>query len=356
MSRRTTLSIEGDGFLINGNPTHAGRVWNGMKIEGLLFNSRMVQGIFDDLDPDTRSMWNYPDGPWDAERNTREFVAAMPDWHARGLLSFTICLQGGSPQGYSKEQPWHNSAFRGDGSLREDYMRRLEHILDRADELGMIAILGLFYQAQDQRVATEADVIRGVENAIDWIVERRYANVMIEIGNEVDHSGFTHEIIRHERTHELIRLVQERSHGRIASPAGRLLVSASMGARGIPPENITEAADFLLIHGNGVDDPDDIRKMVEGCRAVETYRGQPIVFNEDDHFAFDAEDNHMVAAISRGASWGYFDWRMPGESFDDGYQSVPVNWSISSERKRGFFRLLSEITGSESGRGAGEGD
>jgi hypothetical protein len=45
------------------------------------------------------------------------------------------------------------------------------------------------------------------------------------------------------------------------------------------------------------------------------------------------------------ASWGYFDFRMKGEGFDDGYQSVPVNWSAMSERKKGFFRLLSEITG-----------
>jgi hypothetical protein len=36
---------------------------------------------------------------------------------------------------------------------------------------------------------------------------------------------------------------------------------------------------------------------------------------------------------------------MKGEAFDDGYQSVPVNWGISSARKRGFFNLLSEITG-----------
>jgi hypothetical protein len=36
---------------------------------------------------------------------------------------------------------------------------------------------------------------------------------------------------------------------------------------------------------------------------------------------------------------------MKGESFDEGYQSVPVNWRISSERKRGFFKLLREMTG-----------
>ena len=35
------------------------------------------------------------------------------------------------------------------------------------------------------------------------------------------------------------------------------------------------------------------------------------------------------------------------EGFDEGYQSVPVNWGISSNRKRGFFTLLAEMTGGE---------
>ncbi len=71
----------------------------------------------------------------------------------------------------------------------------------------------------------------------------------------------------------------------------------------------------------------------------------PIVFNEDDHFDFDRPANNLAAAVEAYASWGYFDYRMKGEGFDDGFQSVPVNWKISSPRKRKFFQRLSEITG-----------
>src|SRR5687767_9286271 len=52
--RKTVVSIHGDAFHINGQPTYAGRTWQGKRIEGLLLNSRMVQGIFDDLNPMTR--------------------------------------------------------------------------------------------------------------------------------------------------------------------------------------------------------------------------------------------------------------------------------------------------------------
>ena len=97
-TRRTDVSIRGDAFYINGRLTYAGRTFNGKRIEGLLMNIRVVQGIFDDLNPETASRWVYPDTKrWDPERNTKEFVAAMPDWKSHGVLAFTINLQGGSP-------------------------------------------------------------------------------------------------------------------------------------------------------------------------------------------------------------------------------------------------------------------
>lgn len=343
--RQTAIAIEGQSFLINGKPTYAGRSYNGMKIEGLLLNARLVQGIFDDRNPATRDLWKYPDGPWDAQRNTREFLAMMPTWRKMGLLSFTINLQGGSPQGYSANQPWHNSAFDPDGALRADYMQRLESILDTADELGMAPIVGFFYFGQEPRFDDEQAVVRAAENATDWLLAKGYTNVLVEIANECDVARYKHAIVKPARAHELIKLVQDRSKGKVKSPAGRLLVSTSYGGGSIPRENVAAAADFLLIHGNGVGDPKRIRAMVDACRALKAYHGQPILINEDDHFDFDKPDNNFIAAVSKYASWGYFDYRMKGEGFDEGYQSVPTNWGTSSARKRGFFKLLAEMAG-----------
>ena len=90
----TRVSIVGEAFHINGQPTYAGRTWNGKRIEGLLFNSRVVQATFDDLNPETRDLWAYPDTKvWDADRNLREFLAAMPEWRKHGLLAITVNLQ-----------------------------------------------------------------------------------------------------------------------------------------------------------------------------------------------------------------------------------------------------------------------
>lgn len=337
---KTKVEIRKDRFFINGQPTYKGRSFRGHKIEGLLMNSRMVQGIFDDKNPATVSKWAYPDTKkWDAERNVNEFLAAMPLWRRHGLLSFTINLQGGSPEGYSKAQPWFTSGIAPDGTLHPDFMARLKRILDRANQLGMVPIVGYFYFGQDQALKDEAAVRNAVVNATNWLLDQDYRNILVEVDNETNVKAYDHEILKPARVHELIQLVRSMNRkGR------RLLTGTSYGGNAIPEANVVKASDFLLIHGNGVKDPKRIAEMVKLSRAVEGYRPMPILFNEDDHFDFDKPENNMMSAISQYASWGYFD---PGASdYSDGYQCPPVNWGINSERKKAFFSFLRDVTGS----------
>ncbi len=344
----TVISIANGGFAVNGAPTYPGRSWQGHRIEGLLFNSRMANAIADDENPFTRGAWSYADGDWDAERSTREFIAALPSYRAHGLLGVCLNLQGGSPQGYSWNQPWKIGGFAPDGALKPAWAARLEKVIAACDRLGMVVVLGLFYGKQSGTLKDEAAVKAAVVNTVDWLVERGATNVLIEIGNEVDLEGvFAHPIIAAARCHELIDLAKKRGQG-------RLLVSTSLLALEAPPSAILATADFLLPHGNRIHgplgatqpSPHGIRLQVTNWRAAAGYRGQPIVYNEDDHFEFDKPDNHFVAAVESGASWGFFDYRMSRERFEDGFQSLPVDWTISSRCKRAFFGLLKEITGS----------
>jgi hypothetical protein len=342
----TIISIAYGGFAINGTPTYAGRSWKGHRIEGLLFNSRMANAIVDDENPATRGTWAYADGEWDAERSTHEFIASLPAYRAHGLLAVCLNLQGGSPQGYSWHQPWKISGFTADGAPKAAWLARLERVIAACDALGMAVILGLFYGKQSGTLKDESAVKAAVTAVVDWLIARGATNVLLEIGNEVDLPLFAHDIIGAARCHELITLAKKRS-------AGRLLVSTSLVTLRSPPAAILDVADFLLPHGNPVYGPDGpfqpsphgIRLQVARWRAAAGYRGQPIVYNEDDHYDFDKPDNHFAAAIDSGASWGFFDYRRIRERFEDGFQSLPVDWSISSARKRAFFGLLKEITG-----------
>jgi hypothetical protein len=338
---RTAVAIVGEEFHINGRPTYEGRVWQGHKIQGLMMNSRMIQGIFDDLNPETRHRWKYPDtGEWDPERNTAEYIAAMPSWREKGLLNFSINLQGGSPEGYSGQQPWENNAFEPDGSLRPAFMDRLRRILDKADELGITAIVGYYYFGQDHRLQDEAAVVRGVDNATNWLLDQGYQHVLVEVNNECDNAKYTQAILKPDRVHELIeRVKQHQRQGR------RLLVSTSYVGGSLPGKEVIAASDYVLLHGNGVKDPDNIARLVRRVREQPTYTLKPILFNEDDHFEFDKPWNNCRAALSEYASWGYFD---PGKNnYRDGYQSMPVDWRINTPLKQSFFDYVAEITGAD---------
>jgi hypothetical protein len=296
----------------------------------------MVQGVFDDLNPETANKWKYPDtGKWDPERNTREFIEAMPEWQKHGLLAFTINFQGGSPEGYSANQPWENNAFEADGRLRPTFAGRMERIVKKADELGMVVMLGIFYFGQDERLENENAVIHAVDNVVNWIQQNGFTNILIEVANESNNRKYDQEILKQDRIHELILRIKEK--------APELLVSTSFNGNTIPPDKIVEVSDFVFLHGNGVKQPERITEMVETVRSLPSYRPMPIVFNEDDHFDFDKPVNNFVNATKAYASWGYFDFRMKDEGFDEGYQSVPVNWGISSDRKKGFFDKVKEI-------------
>ena len=340
MSKQNTrVSIQGSDFLINDALTYEGVSFNGHRIEGLLLNTRMVQATFDDLNAETRHQWAYADtGEWSAERNVSEFLAAMPMYREHGVLAVTVNLQGGSPYGYSKAQPWVNSAINADGSLREDYLGRLARVIERADELGMVVIVGIFYFGQE-KVLRDAQAIRdAVDNTSKWLLTQGYTNVLLEINNECN-IIYKQPLLMPDGVHELIsQAKQHEVDGR------RLLVGTSYGGGFIPKPNVVKVSDFLLMHGNGVEEPAKIAEMVRQARAVEGYTDMPILFNEDDHFDFDKPENNFLAAISEHASWGYFDYRMKDEGYEQGYQSVPVDWGINSERKRGFFSLAKTIT------------
>ncbi len=376
MASTTQLSIESESWLINGRPTYQGQRYRGWNVEGLLMNSRMTNAVFDDENPVTRGLFAYPDtGEWDADRNTDELVAMLPVYRSHGLLAVTVNLQGGSPTGYYREamfrenmvergidfdddvvwaglpsaasQPWHNSAFNSDGSLKPAFLDRTERIISACDRLGMVVILGYFYFGQDERLADEAAVCRAVDDATRWVLDSDYRNVLIEINNEANILRYEHEIMQPHRVAELVDRAKS-----IEVDDRRLLVGTSYGGGRVPDDDVAGVSDYIMLHGNGVTEPSGIAQMVVATRALPSYTAQPILFTEDDHFDFDKPENNFLSALSEYASWGYFD---PGDAaggksefgdYRDGYQNVPVNWGINTPRKRGFFDLLTEVTGS----------
>ena len=270
---RTTVSIKNAQWQIDNEITYPGTA-----AEGLLLNVRMVNSTFED---EKRT-------DFDPNENTGRFISKIPEYNTYGVRAFTLNLQGGFP-GYEGAV---NSAFRPDGSLRTDYTGRIRRVIEECDKHGMIVILGLFYQRQDQILQNEQAVKSGIVNAVNWVKESGFTNVVIEIANEYNHGGFEHGIIKTaEGEVELIRLAKKTMPG--------LLVSTSGLGHGRMDDLIAKEADFILIHFNGT----GVKDIPERINALKKYN-KPIVCNEDDKIGGEAVQA-LQACVENGCSWGF---------------------------------------------------
>ena len=274
LTASTRVTIDGSRFRINGAVTYPGR-----PAEGKLMNVRMVNSVFEDTE---RPSFN-------PGANTDEFVGRMRDYISLGVRAFTVSLQGGYP-GYEGAR---NSAFLKNGDLKSTYLARVARVIEKADALGAVIILSLYYQRQDQGLQDERAVRAGVVNAVSWIKGKGYKNVILEIANEYGHRGFDHAILRSDAgVADLIRLARNRH------PA--LPVSASYLRNGQITSRVASASSLILVHFNALS-LSDIPARVRALR--DAYPGKPIVCNEDSRTG-SAAAAAASASVKAGASYG----------------------------------------------------
>jgi len=324
------IKIDKDKFLIDDKLTYSDIPYVNPDVLGKLFNFRTVQATFDDENPETRSLWRYPDGSeYDPERQTNEFIAHLSEYKKYGVIGFTVNFQGGWP-GVGECRPkqrWINTAFDKDGSMKPRYAERMRKIIEEAGKIGMIPIVGFFYFGQDHYLQDEDAVKRAVVNGVEFLIDVANENILVEINNESDLGYDNHPILQPPRVHELIRLAREISKG-------KLLISTSFKGGTIPPDPVIKESDFILLHGN-LQSAEKIRQMV---RTVRKKTDKPIVFNEDS-----TNIENLEAAFEEGASWGYFD--QGKNNYRNGFQSPPTNWAINTNAKRAFFVKVAELVG-----------
>lgn len=310
----TRLSIVEGRWHLGGRVTHPGT-----PAEGLLLNVRMVNATFEDRDR--------PD--FDAGANTDAFIGQIPAYVRCGVRAFTLCLQGGMP-GYEGAR---NSAFEPDGSLRPDYLRRVERVIRACDRAGAAVILGLYYQRQSRVLRDEAAVRAGVVNAARWILDRGFGNVAVEIANEYPHAGFVHPVIRSpEGMASLLRLTRQ------TAPA-LLLTASGYGDGRVHPE-VAAACDFLTPHWNGTSVA-DIPARVATLRTF----GKPVVCNEDDRTGLEAVAA-LRASVASGCGYGLM--------LKDRNQTFPFTFGGAADDPV-FYDALQALTAPRAETGVGTG-
>lgn len=284
---------------------------------GRLMNLRIAQALFHDE-------W-LTESAFDPDRNTARVIEALDTYRRHGILAINVSLQCGNP-GYSREVPkirrvnaakagpgkgFLCSAFLPDGSLKKTWQERLLRLVRAADERGMIVDLMFFYQSQDEVLADRTAIRSAVRNATDFLIDNNLRNVIIEIANEQDVSGWDHELYIERNMGELIDIARERFVEKNAP--FRLPISASSGPSMKLFDSTTVHADLTIIHGNN-------RRIEEKFERVRFLYGHPlapgpILMNEDDNGRDTSEENlrkelaSCDAVWDAGGSWGYMPWR-----------------------------------------------
>jgi hypothetical protein len=278
---------------------------------GKLMNLRLAQGLFHDE-------WQR-EVPFDPGRNTDTLIAALDTYKRHGVLMVNVSLQGGQA-GYSPavngvdrrngykfgpDKGTHVSAFRPDGSLKPEWMARLEKLLREADRRGMIVNVLYFYQGQDELLENTAAIHRAARNATDWIVARNARNVFIDVANEFDLKGnWDHDRYIPSHIGELVTEVKNRF-----TKGWRAPVSASTAGSMSYPNSLYDTVDVVLVHGNNKS-PEEKRKRLEALRGAP----KPVLMNEDDNGRASTRENlakelESCDILFHGAAgWGYMPW------------------------------------------------
>ncbi|MFN7998584.1 MAG: hypothetical protein U0Q18_33485 [Bryobacteraceae bacterium] len=292
--------------------TCTGPAWK-HEAQGKLMNIRLAQALFHDE-------W-LREQPFDPERNTDAVIKALDFYKNHGILMINVSLQGAEP-GYDRDvngierDPPHRlgpekgtavSTFRPDGSLKPEWLARLERLLRAADERGLFVNLMYFHPAQDEQFVSTRAIHKAASNVTDWLISKNFRNIIVDIANEYDLPGPQWDFKGYipQNIIPLIDEVREQfKHSGYVLPIG-----ASSDGRMRYPKSLEGQVDILLLHGNGRDPQEKARRVAE-LREV----SRPVLMTEDDNGRASTVE-HLGGDIAscdiffrRAAGWGYAPW------------------------------------------------
>lgn len=317
---------------------------------GKLMNIRLAQALFHDE-------W-LTERPFDPAGNTGQVIEALDFYKRHGVLAINVSLQGGDPgysaavNGISRQNGAKYgqsggllvSAFRPDGSLKPEWLGRLERLLRAADERGMFVCLMYFYQGQDEIFDSPEAIEVAARNVTDWLIDHKFRNVIIDVANEWDLQGDRWDQGDYipNNIGGLVERIRERFQ--IKRADFTLPIGASTDGRMLYPASLTQVCDVVLLHGNG-------RPPKEKADRAQQYKvhARPVLMNEDDngrpttveHLAL--EKASCDTMFRNGAGWGYMPfvqaqrfpfYYMPGPSPEFTGQTPP------NERDHAYFHAV----------------
>ena len=143
------FSVQGEQLLLNNQP---------MKILGLRCSNALI-----------------------SDQTSQELIDQLPNYRDHGINAVSVFFMGsrfGDVKGY-----------RPDATLDPVYAARMGRIIEAADELGMVVVVGCLYWGDSKAKAElehweQEDADRAIANTVTWLKEHDYRNVFVDADNE----------------------------------------------------------------------------------------------------------------------------------------------------------------------------
>ncbi len=317
---------------------------------GKLMTLRLGQSVFDDE-------W-LKERQFDPDGNTTRVIEALDFYKQHGVLALTVSLQSGNP-GYDEkvngvardDSVKHGknggvliSAFAPDGSLKPAWMARLERLLRAADQRGMVVCLTYFHPAQDEVFGEPEAIAAAARNITDWLIEKNFRNVIINVADEWDLGGrsWGHARFIPENIDRLVELVRERFN----EADYTLPIGASSSGKMSYPDSLARVCDLVLLHGNGRTPGEKLSRLRQ---FRSTGRALWMIRDDNGHETTPAnlsrEKASADALFKEGAGWGYVPWKQ-AHRFPFAYvpqQTSELTEGMPESRRNGaYFRAVLE--------------
>jgi hypothetical protein len=317
---------------------------------GKLMLLRLAQSLFDD-----ESLEGHR---FDPDLNTQQVIDALDFYKQHGVLAISVGLQGDSPRdnerinsvsGGESGKPGGKkgasvSAFRSDGSLKPGWLNRLERLLTAANERGMMVCLVYFHPGQDEIFESPNVIPTAAKNITDWLIEKNFRNVVINVADEWDLDGrsWGHARFIPDNIDRFVELIRERfNHADYT-----LAIGAASSGNMRYPDSLAQVCDVVLLHGNGRTPGEKLGRLRQ---FQATKRALWMVQDDNGQettLANLAREKASADALFRdGAGWGFTPWKQshrfpfsylpePGSEFGDD--------TAEARRDGAYFRAVLE--------------
>ncbi len=328
-------------------PTYDGGRYRG-KVRGSLALLRLTQAIFDDEWLRERS--------FDPDANTDRLIEQLDLYKRYGVGGIVVSLQGSDP-GYAsdlngvargasadlgEEAGSLVSAYRADGSIKPEWLARLDRLIGAAKQRGLVVCLVYFQQDQDEALASPAAILDAARNVTRHLIERNARNVIIDVAdawNEPE-GRWDHRLFIQRSIVQLIRAVR----GEFQEADFTLPIGASSGSGMLYPSSLARLCDVVLLQGDGRSAADKLARV----RQFKQY-SRPVLMVSDSNGAGTAEDELQresaiaKAYLEEASGWAFvpagtanrfpFAYELPESPRADGLRT-------EAQRGGAYFRAM----------------